>query len=67
MQFDRWPEVLRTDSVLKDHFARSSRNLRKGPETSSRPLADQAWPEDDDRRIAPTQRLSDVCLVFDIL
>ena len=44
--------------MMKDPLTRSSfRSLRKDQDM---PKADVAWPEDDDRRIAPTQRLSEV-------
>jgi len=48
------------NSIMQDPFARSNRNLHKDQETASRTEPDYAWPEGDDRRIAPTQRLSEV-------
>ncbi len=56
----RWLKIPCADNIIKDPFARSLRSLHKDPETVSRPEPDYAWPEDDDRRIAPTQRLSEV-------
>ena len=46
--------VSSADDTMKDPFTRSTfRSLRKDQDMSN-------WPEDDDRRIAPTQRLSEV-------
>lgn len=46
--------------ITQDPFARSNRSLHKDQEIPSRTEPDYAWPEDVDRRIAPTQRLSEV-------
>lgn len=53
-------KVLWANNVMQDPFTRSSRSLHKDQETASKTEPDYAWPEDDDRRIAPTQRLSEV-------
>ena len=55
-----WSKIIHADSKTQDPFARSLRSVRKDPETASKPDLDYAWPENDDRRIAPTQKLSEV-------
>ena len=49
-----WSRISSANNTIKDPFTRSNfRSLRKDQDMPK-------WPEDDDRRIAPTQRLSEV-------
>lgn len=55
-----YPSIVNIAHVSKK--ASALQKLQTAPEEASRYESLPAWPEDSDRRIAPTQRLAEVCL-----